>query len=137
MTSPAPPPQERRPRRPRFPPEIVARAVALRRIHGLTLRKTKAAMAARGIEVSYESLRAWGRKHDDPSSPAAPAPGAPWPAQERVALLNGEPVHLWVARSPDGLVLEVLVQRTRVPSVAQSRLARLLRAASRRLGPGK
>lgn len=64
-------------RRPRFPPEVVARAVALHRSGGLTLRETHAAMIARGVDVSVESLRAWVRTTPVAASPAA-SPPATW-----------------------------------------------------------
>ena len=128
---------DRRPRRPRFPPEVVARALALQQIHGLTLRETSSAMALRGIEVSHESLRAWGRTQADAHSAGRPAPRARWAAEVRAAVINGEPLHLWVARGPDGAVLEVLAQRSRNRSAAIRDLRRLLSAGGEGAMPPK
>lgn len=43
-----------------------------------------------------------------------------------VAFVNGQPVHLWLARNSDGAVLEVLVQRSRDRRLALRDLRRLL-----------
>lgn len=128
----APEPQRRTPapRRARFPPEIIARAVALHLARGLSLRQTCAELAARGVEVSTESLRAWLRDAPRPAPGAACPATETWTAEASVAMVNGQPVHLWLARSPDGRVLELVVQRSRDRRAALRDLGRLLARAA-------
>ena len=47
----------------RFPPEIIARAVWLYYRFPLSLRHVEEMLLERGIVVSYETIRRWGRKH--------------------------------------------------------------------------
>jgi putative transposase len=47
----------------RFPPEIIARAVWLHYRFPLSLRHVEEMLLERGIVVSYEPIRRWGRKH--------------------------------------------------------------------------
>jgi putative transposase len=47
----------------RFPPEIIARAVWLYYRFPLSLRHIEEMLLERGIAVSYETIRRWGRKH--------------------------------------------------------------------------
>ena len=44
----------------RFPPEDIQHAVWLYHCFSLNLRKVELILAARGIVVSYESIREWG-----------------------------------------------------------------------------
>ena len=44
----------------RFPPEVIQHAVWLYHCFSLSLRDVELILAARGIVVSYESIRAWG-----------------------------------------------------------------------------
>ena len=44
----------------RFPPEVIQRAVWLYHCFSLSLRDVELILAARGIVVSYESIREWG-----------------------------------------------------------------------------
>jgi len=46
----------------RFPPEIIARAVWLYYRFPLSLRLVEEMLLERGIIVSYETIRRWGRK---------------------------------------------------------------------------
>lgn len=47
----------------RFPPEIIARAVWLCYRFPLSLRHVEEMLLERGLVVSYETIRRWGRKH--------------------------------------------------------------------------
>jgi hypothetical protein len=55
----------------RFPPEIIQHAVWLYHCFSLSLRDVELILAARGIVVSYESIREWGlrflRRQDRPA----------------------------------------------------------------------
>jgi len=44
----------------RFPAEIISEAVWLYHCFSLSLREIELMLAARGIEVSYETIREWG-----------------------------------------------------------------------------
>ncbi|WP_377806230.1 hypothetical protein ABNQ38_04045 [Azospirillum sp. A29] len=44
----------------RFPSEIISEAVWLYHCFSLSLREVELILAARGIEVSYETIREWG-----------------------------------------------------------------------------
>ena len=46
----------------RFPPEVISYAVWLYFRFPLSLRMVEEVLAARGIEVTYETLRAWALK---------------------------------------------------------------------------
>src|SRR5215217_5348463 len=60
----------------RFPPEIISHAVWLYFRFPLSLRMVEEMLAARGIEMSHETVRQWARKfgqalrHPDPASAA-------------------------------------------------------------------
>src|SRR6266852_3421292 len=45
----------------RFPPEIIQRAIWLYYRFTLSLRDVEELLAERGIEVTYETIRQWGR----------------------------------------------------------------------------
>jgi putative transposase len=62
----------------RFPPEIISHAVWLYFRFPLGLRMVEELLAARGIIVSHETVRQWGRKFGQPfrqSDPSSPSPG--------------------------------------------------------------
>jgi putative transposase len=44
----------------RFPPEVIQHAVWLYHCFSLSLRDVELILAARGVVVSYESIREWG-----------------------------------------------------------------------------
>ena len=60
----------------RFPPEIISRAVWLYFRFLLSLRMVEEMLAARGIVVSYETVRQWGRKFGQ-ASPTRSGAGCP------------------------------------------------------------
>lgn len=47
----------------RFPIEIVAHAIWLYHRFGLSLREVEEMLLERGIVVSYETIRRWGKRH--------------------------------------------------------------------------
>ena len=53
-------------RRYRFPPEIISHAVWLNHRFTLSFRDVEDLLAERGITVSYEAIRSWCRKLDQP-----------------------------------------------------------------------
>jgi len=90
-------------------------------------------LAARGVGVSYETVRQWAQKFGEPFSnqirQRAPARGDKWHLDEVVISIAGEPYWLWRAVDQNGFVLDVLIQRRRDSHAARRLMAKLLRAA--------
>ena len=90
-------------------------------------------LAARGICVSYETVRRWarkfGREFADRIRRRAPARGDKWHLDEVVISIAGETYWLWRAVDQHGFVLDVLVQKRRDRRAAQRLLSRLLKAS--------
>src|SRR5579864_6781930 len=84
-------------------------------------------LAARGICVTYETVRQWGKKFGKAFAEQirrrAPARGDKWHMDEVVVSIAGEQHWLWRA------VLDVLVQRRRDSRAAQRFMSRLLKSA--------
>ena len=112
----------------RFPPEVISHAVWLYFRFPLSLRMVEEMLAARGIRVTYETVRQWGKKFGkafaDQIRQRAPARGDKWHMDEVVISIAGEPHWLWRAVDQNGFVLDVLVQRRRDSRAAQRLLAR-------------
>src|ERR1700722_7494357 len=91
-------------------------------------------LAARGICVTYESVRQWGKKFgkafSDQIRQRAPARGDKWHLDEVLVSIAGEKHWLWRAVDQNGFVLDVLVQRRRNGSAAQRLMAKLLKSAA-------
>ena len=104
-------------RRHRFPPEVISYAVWLYFRFPLSLRMVEEMLAARGICVTYETVRQWGKKFgkafSDQIRQRAPARGDKWHMDEVVVSIAGEPYWLWRAVDQNGFVLDVLVQPRR------------------------
>ena len=101
----------------RFPPEVISHAVWLYFRFPLSLRMVEEMLATRGICVTYETVRQWGKKFGkafaDQIRQRAPARGDKWHMDEVVISIAGEPHWLWRAVDQNGIVLDVLVQRRR------------------------
>ena len=104
-------------RRHRFPPEVISYAVWLSFRFPLSLRMVEEMLAARGICVTYETVRQWGKKFGkafaDQIRRRAPDRGDKWHMDEVVVSIAGETHWLWRAVDQNGFVLDVLVQRRR------------------------
>src|SRR5271169_5274283 len=122
-------------RRHRFPPEVISCAVWLYFRFPLSLRMVEEMLAARGICVTYETVRQWGRKfgktYSDRIRQRAPARGDKWHMDEVVVSISGEQHWLWRAVDQNGFVLDVLVQRRRDTYAAQRLMRKLLKYAVR------
>ncbi|QND24494.1 IS6 family transposase (plasmid) [Rhizobium leguminosarum bv. viciae] len=121
----------------RFPPQIIARAVWLYFRFPLSLRLVEEMLLERGIVVSYETIRRWGRKFG-PSyvrrlRRKQPSQRDVWHLDEVVVSIAGEKHWLWRAVDQDGYVLDEIVQTHR--DAAKRLLVRLLkeRLAPRRI----
>jgi putative transposase len=117
----------------RFPPEVISYAVWLYLRFPLSLRMVEEMLAARGICVTYETVRQWGKKFgkafSDRIRQRAPARGDKWHMDEVVVSIAGETHWLWRAVDQNGFVLDVLVQRRRDSRAAQNLLRKLLKSA--------
>jgi putative transposase len=117
----------------RFPPEVIGYAVWLYFRFPLSLRMVEEMLAARGICVTYETVRQWGKKFGKTFSDRirlrALARGDKWYMDEVVVSIAGKPHWLWRAVDQNGFVLDVLVQRRRDSRAAQRFLGRLLKSA--------
>ena len=85
----------------RFPREIISHCVWLYHRFTLSFREIELLMAARGIEVSYESIRAWcarfGPEHAANLRRRQPKAGDKWHLDEVFIKVGGVRKYLWRA----------------------------------------
>jgi putative transposase len=86
-------------RRHRFPADVISYAVWLYFRFPLSLRMVEEMLAARGIDVSHESVRHWaekfGRQYSNRVRRPAPARGDKWHMDEIVITIRGRKHWLW------------------------------------------
>ena len=115
----------------RFPPEIISHAVWLYFRFTLSYRDVEEMLFARGIVVSYEAIRKWGRKfgQDDANQlrRRRPRTGDKWHLDEVFLTINGERHDLWRAVDQDDNVLDILVQSRRNKKAAKKFFRKLLK----------
>jgi putative transposase len=113
----------------RFPPEIIARAIYYR--FPLSLRHVEEMLLERGIVVSYETIRRWGRKHGPEYARRIcrkpPSSNDVWHLDEVAVRINGKQCWLWRAVDQDGFVLDEIVQNRRNTKAARRLLIRLMK----------
>jgi putative transposase len=101
----------------RFPVGIIEHAVWLYHCFSLSLREVELILAARGVVVSYESIREWaprfGRLFANALKRCRPRPGDKWFLDEVFIRIRGKLQYLWRAVDQDGHVLDILVQSRR------------------------
>jgi putative transposase len=118
-------------KRHRFPATVVRQAVWLYFRFSLSLRDVEELMAARGIDVSYETIRCWTIKFGPQIArrlkKLRPSPSPRWHLDEVVCSIGGKRMFLWRAVDDEGEVLDVVVQRRRDTDAALKLLRRLLR----------
>lgn len=118
-------------KRNRFPATVIQHAVRLYFRFTLSLRDVEEMLAQRGIDVSYETIRAWTvkfgskiaanlRRRKLPPSPR-------WHLDEMVSTIAGERVWIWRAVDDEGEVMDMIVQKRRDASAAVRLLRRLLK----------
>ena len=118
-------------KRHRFPPTVIQHAVWLYFRFTLSLRDVEEMLAHRGVDVSYETVRAWTikfgakiaanlRRRKLPPSPR-------WQLEEMVSTIAGERVWIWRAVDDEGEVMDVVVQKRRDAGAALQLLRRLLK----------
>jgi putative transposase len=122
-------------RRHRFPAEVISYAVWLYFRFPLSLRMVEEMLAARGIDVSHESVRHWaekfGREFANRIRRRAPARGDKWHMDEVVITIRGKKHWLWRAVDQQGFVLDVLVQNRRDRTAAQRLMRKLLKKSAK------
>src|SRR5918997_1165394 len=115
----------------RFPPEVISHAVWLYFRFPLSLRMVEEMLAARGIEVSHETVRQWalkfGQGFANQIRRCLPAPGDKWHLDEVVISIAGKKHWLWRAVDQHGVVLDILVQSRRNAKAAKRLLRKLLK----------
>ena len=119
----------------RFPTEVISHAVWLYFRFPLGLRMVEEMLAARGIIVSHETVRQWGRKFGQGFANEIrrrlPHPGDKWHLDEVAITIAGKKHWLWRAVDQDGTVLDVLVQSRRDKRAAKRLLRKLLKRQCR------
>jgi len=119
----------------RFPGEIISHAVWLYFRFPLSLRMVEEMLAARGIDVSHETVRQWARKFGQAFANQIrrrlPDPGDKWRLDEVGLMIAGKKHWLWRAVDQDGVVLDVLVQSRRDKKAAKRLLRKLLKKQGR------
>ena len=118
-------------KRHRFPAEVIRHAVWLYFRFSLSLRDVEELLAARGIDVSYETIRCWTIKFGPQIARRLkrlrPSPSPRWHLDEMVCSIGGRRMFLWRAVDDEGEVLDLVVQRRRDTEAALVLLKRLLR----------
>ena len=98
-------------------PEIIQQAIWLYFRFTLSFRDVEDLLAARGIIVSYETVRRWvnhfGPKIAADLAKRRPKPHTIWHLDEVYLKIDGRLVYLWRAVDAEGEVLDVLVQTRR------------------------
>ncbi len=115
----------------RYPAEVISYAVCLYLRFPLSLRMVEEMLAARGIQVSHETVRQWalkfGQAYAQQIRSRLPAPGDKWHLDEVVISIAGQKHWLWRAVDQNGVVLDILVQSRRNATAAKRLLRKLLK----------
>src|SRR5437868_9409115 len=118
-------------RRHRFPPEIIQHAIWLYLRFTLSYRDVEELLAARGLDISYETVRRWVLKFGPSIARRLRRqrhrPSDLWHLDEMVVRIAGERMYLWRAVDHEGEVLEMLVQRRRDGRAALRLMRKLLK----------
>src|SRR5918998_2774607 len=116
----------------RYPAEISAHAVWLYFRFSLSFRDVEELMAARGVELSYETVRRWTRKfghqYANELRRRRPQPGDKWHIDEVFLTIQGKTAYLWRAVDQHGNVLDILVQSRRKKQAAKKFFRKLLKS---------
>ncbi|MDN0077815.1 IS6 family transposase, partial [Crenobacter sp. SG2303] len=119
----------------RFPPEVISYAVWLYYRFPLSLRMVEELLAARGIALTYETVRRWAMKFGLGFArrirDTALARGDKWHLDEVLVTINGKKHWLWRAVDQYGAVLDVLVPRRRDKQAAKRLMRKLLKKHGR------
>jgi len=115
----------------RYPAEIISHAVWLYHRFTLSFRDIEEMLAARGIDVTYESIRYWclkfGNRYAKMIRSKAGPSGDTWHLDEVFILIRGERHYLWRAVDQDGETLDILVQPHRDKRAAKRFFKKLMK----------
>ena len=115
----------------RYPPEIISQAVWLYFRFTLSFRDVDELLAARGITVTYETVRQWclkfGQDFANTIRRRQGRAGDTWYLDEVYITMNGVRHFLWRAVDQDGDVLDILVQKRRDKCAAKRFFRKLLK----------
>jgi putative transposase len=104
-------------RRHRFPPVVIQHAVWLYLRFTLSYRDVEDLLAARGLDISYETVRSWVLKFGPVIARRLrrrrPRPSDRCHLDEMVVRIAGRRMYLWRAVDHEGEVLDMLVQSGR------------------------
>jgi putative transposase len=118
----------------RFPVEIMSHAVWLYFRFCLSFRDVEELLFERGVVVSYEAIRKWGRKFGQTYATQLrrrrPRPGDKWHLGKIMLTIKGAHHYLWRAVDQEGKVLDLLVQRRRNKQAAKQFFRKLLKGLS-------
>jgi putative transposase len=120
----------------RFPKEIISYVVWLYFRFGVSFRDVEELMAARGVLVSYETVRRWcdkiGHQFAAGLITRRARTGEKWHLDEVFLNINGVRQYLWRAVDQNGTVIDILVQPKRDRFAAMRFFRKLLRATGHR-----
>ena len=115
----------------RFPAEIISHAVWLYFRFSLSYRDVEELMAARGMSVTYETIRQWcqkfGQQYANQLRRRRAQTGDKWHLDEVFLKINGKLHYLWRAVDQHGNVLDILVQSRRNKAAAKKFFRKLLK----------
>jgi len=118
----------------RFPAEIIQHAVWLYHRFSLSFRDVEELLFARGVEVTYESVRQWclkfGQQFANQLRRRRARPGDKWHLDEVFLKINGKQHYLWRAVDQVGNVLDILVQSHRNKAAAKKFFRKLLKGCT-------
>jgi putative transposase len=115
----------------RFPAEIISHVVWLYFRFSLSYRDVEEMLAARGVVLTYETVRQWclkfGQTYANELRRLRPRPGDKWHLDEVCLKINGKTHYLWRAVDQHGAVLDILVQSRRDKAAAKKFFRKLLK----------
>lgn len=120
----------------RYPSQIISHAVWLYHRFTLSFRDIEDILAARGVIVSYETIRQWCLKITTPITRQLKKQqgklGDEWYLDEVFIKLNGKAHYLWRAVDQDGCELDVFVSKSRNKKAALKFFRKLFRTQPRK-----
>ncbi|OUS32849.1 IS6 family transposase [Thalassotalea sp. 42_200_T64] len=115
----------------RYPPQIISHAVWLYHRFTLSFRNIEELLAARGIIVTYETIRKWCKKfgsaYCNQIKKTRRRLGDTWYLDEVFIKINGVQHYLWRAVDQDGDEIDILVQKRKDKSAAKRFFKKLLK----------
>lgn len=115
----------------RYPAQIISHAVWLYHHFTLSFRDIEELLAARGVVVSYETIRQWCKKYGAIYCPQIKKSrgqlGDTWYLDEVFIKINGVLHYLWRAVDQDGDEIDILVQKRKNKGATMRFFKRLLK----------